>query len=291
MVLLEYFKTIKLIYNVQEQQYILLNETMALCWILSGMVAGSYRIENLGSFLKIAHRTAYNGLFYLALIFIIIGLRIETTLDIYVLTGFCFLIFALIAAEKILLLCLYRAVQRVFHKRKNTIIIGNTVRGRELSHYFLTHTYLPQYYLGFFDEIFENYVKDLPFYLGGLNKVKSFCLENDVKEIYYAIDNNEEFLKELMEFADENFIFLGIIPNVDGIDFHRRVDAVLFNDSRIPVITSRKVPLLLIVNWYDKRIFDVIFSSLVLFMLCLSLFPAIALAIKLSSPGPILFKQ
>jgi lipopolysaccharide/colanic/teichoic acid biosynthesis glycosyltransferase len=39
-----------------------------------------------------------------------------------------------------------------------------------------------------------------------------------------------------------------------------------------------------------KRIFDLVFSSLAL-LLCLPLFPLIALAIKLNSAGPVLYKQ
>jgi len=58
----------------------------------------------------------------------------------------------------------------------------------------------------------------------------------------------------------------------------------------IEVFTNHEIPLENPVNKALKRVLDIIFSSLVL-LLCLPLFPIIALIIKLQSPGPILFRQ
>ncbi len=45
------------------------------------------------------------------------------------------------------------------------------------------------------------------------------------------------------------------------------------------------------VNAQIKRLFDILFSGLVLLVLSVSLFPVIALLIKIDSSGPILFRQ
>lgn len=61
--------------------------------------------------------------------------------------------------------------------------------------------------------------------------------------------------------------------------------------DEFPVISMRHDPLEEIENRFKKRIFDIIFSSLVIVFVLSWLFPIIGIIIKLQSPGPILFKQ
>ena len=61
--------------------------------------------------------------------------------------------------------------------------------------------------------------------------------------------------------------------------------------NSVPVLTTRRAPLGVLTNSYAKRIFDIIFSLLVICTVFPFIFPVIALAIRLDSEGPILFKQ
>lgn len=291
LMILELFGYTRFAHGIGMQSYLLLSVNMALCWILAGFFTGAYQIENLGMARKIILRSTLASVIYFGLVIVLMGLRSGSEVHLSMLLALCFLTVVTIVVVRMLMLRLYRMIRHMAANRKNAIIIGNTLRGKELSRFFLTSTSLPQQYLGFFDHIPPTHNEELPFYIGGLDKVKSYCLENNVKEIYYALDYQKPFLTELTQFTDEHFIFLGIIPDVDGLDFSRRVDTILYNDSRIPVISSRKVPLQIIVNGHIKRAFDIVFSAFVLIILFLTIFPLIAIAIKLSSPGPVLFKQ
>src|SRR5690606_1767431 len=53
----------------------------------------------------------------------------------------------------------------------------------------------------------------------------------------------------------------------------------------------RNEPLEDVDNRFKKRLFDIIFSSLVILFILSWLFPLLAVIIKLQSPGPVLFKQ
>jgi putative colanic acid biosysnthesis UDP-glucose lipid carrier transferase len=61
--------------------------------------------------------------------------------------------------------------------------------------------------------------------------------------------------------------------------------------DEFPVISMRHDPLEEVENRFKKRVFDIIFSSLVIVFVLSWLYPIIGLIIKLQSPGPILFKQ
>jgi putative colanic acid biosynthesis UDP-glucose lipid carrier transferase len=144
--------------------------------------------------------------------------------------------------------------------------------------------------MGFFDHE-QPLVRELQsWYLGGLAEVQSYCLEHGIKEIYYTKPNDKLYLNDLQDFAERHFIYLGIVPDLDS-DEKRKIDAQLFDDGKIPVISFRNTPLRLIVNAQIKRLFDILFSGLVLLVLSVSLFPVIALLIKIDSSGPILFRQ
>ncbi|WP_224999900.1 exopolysaccharide biosynthesis polyprenyl glycosylphosphotransferase [Cesiribacter sp. SM1] len=277
--------------GIDAQDYLLVSVNLALCWTLASLMTGTYQVENIDRIKKIIIRSLLSGIIYLALVLLSMGLRHESTLPLGTLLSLSLASVVTIVIARMFMHRIYKVLRHMSPHRKNVIIIGNTPRGKELSRYFLTTTSLPVQYLGFFDNHIPTRLEDVPFHLGSLEGVKQYCLENNVNEIYYALDQQQQFFADLMQFADEHFIFLGIVPHLDGIDFSRRVDTLLFNDSRIPIIASRRVPLQLFENHQIKRAFDVIFSAIVLLFLSFTVFPVIALAIKLSSPGPVLFKQ
>jgi Undecaprenyl-phosphate glucose phosphotransferase len=79
-----------------------------------------------------------------------------------------------------------------------------------------------------------------------------------------------------------------VVPDFRGFIF-KRVNIDFFND--VPVITLREEPLTDFINRFTKRVFDLIFSLLTIVFVLSWLYPIIAVLIKLSSKGPVLFKQ
>lgn len=168
---------------------------------------------------------------------------------------------------------------------RRVIIAGAGELSQELSHIFETKTELGYKFLGFFDD--KN--TEHPNYLGGIEKIKSFSKENKVDEIYCSIvDLETNQLKKIAEFADNNLIRIKMLPDVRA--FLNRQLKISFYDH-LPILTFRNLPLDDFVNRLIKRVFDIVFSLTAIFFLLSWLYPILAILIKISSPGPVLFKQ
>lgn len=131
-------------------------------------------------------------------------------------------------------------------------------------------------------EMIQNGVKPL-------SKLEEYCKSEKIDEIYCSssdIDNDQ--MKRIIAFADNNIIRTRIIPDVRGLTF-KRLSIDFF--EHLPVLSFRSLPLDDRYNRWVKRAFDIIFSLFVCVFILSWLFPIIAILIKLSSKGPILFKQ
>jgi Undecaprenyl-phosphate glucose phosphotransferase len=124
---------------------------------------------------------------------------------------------------------------------------------------------------------------------GGLDEFEAFVIDNEIDEIYYTLPlTYTKKITELVNFCDKNMIRFKVVPDFRGFLF-KRVNIDFFDD--VPVVTLREEPLTDFINRVMKRLFDLAFSSLVIVFILSWLYPIIAILIKLSSKGPILFKQ
>ena len=166
----------------------------------------------------------------------------------------------------------------------NVVIIGydsNIIKIRKIFN-------RPDYgyrYLGYFN----NKCVAQKDYLGCLDECYNYILQNRVDEIYCMVSKlSKEELKQLILFADNNFKRLKLIPDNKGI-FTRAMNAELF--ETIPVLNLRNSPLELNYAKHGKRIFDIIFSLLVIVFILSWLTPILYVIMKLESKGPLFFKQ
>lgn len=116
-----------------------------------------------------------------------------------------------------------------------------------------------------------------------------FILENEVDEVYCTASKfNRKELRNLIDFADNNLIRIKIIPDNKDIFFR---SMTIEKYESIPVLNLRKVPIDTEFGRITKRIFDLIFSSLVIVLLLSWLIPIMYVIINLESKGPIFFIQ
>ena len=269
---------------------VLLSTNTALCWLVAGMLVSAYQIEHLGRSRKLVAYSLVAGIIYVMLLTLLLVVLPSVTFS---LTNLLILTVAAVPplGVKIALLYFYRFYRHQNPHQKKAVIVGYTQRGRNLGRYFSKNRSLPQIFLGYFDDKPSPKLLLSDQYLGMTCDVKQYCLDHGVREIYYVMRNNSALMEDLSSFAEHNFIYFGIVPDVGGLKSNRRIDTQLYNDSRIPVISMRKAPLRLLANAQIKRWFDIGFSLVALLFLIPFVFPIIALAIKLESPGPVLFKQ
>jgi len=119
--------------------------------------------------------------------------------------------------------------------------------------------------------------------------VITFCIENDIDEIYLSLEKTTtKQVSVFIDYVDNNLKLLKFLPSrKDLLSANLKVDYY----GVIPVMASRTTPLNDPLNYFIKRVFDIIFSSLVIILIMSWLTPLIAILIRLESKGPIFFKQ
>lgn len=142
--------------------------------------------------------------------------------------------------------------------------------------------------LGFFDDRAES-AEDVPNYLGIIADVKEFCKNNKVDEIYCTLPGNQEMkILDLITYCEKNMIRFYLVP--ESYKYIKRKFVLCFLEE-IPLLAVRYEPLQHLSNRFIKRAFDIIFSGLVLITIFPIIYIVFGLIIKLTSPGPVFFKQ
>jgi len=116
-----------------------------------------------------------------------------------------------------------------------------------------------------------------------------FCIENDIDEIYLSLEKTTtNQVSFFIDYVDNNLKLLKFLPSrKDLLSANLKVDYY----GVIPVMASRTTPLNDPLNYFIKRLFDIVFSTLVIIFIMSWLTPLIAILIRLESKGPIFFKQ
>jgi len=179
----------------------------------------------------------------------------------------------------------YRKKGRNF---KRVIIVGAGQNGMNLYAEMKKELAYGYNIFGFFDDnvMLKN---TLPNYLGMTHEVEKFALKNDIDEIYCTLPNSQdEKITRILNFSEKNMIRFFIVP-----EFSRYVKKRLDLESieSVPVMAVRAEPLQYAHNRFFKRAFDLLFSALFLVTVFPVLYLILGILIKMSSRGPIIFKQ
>jgi len=169
-------------------------------------------------------------------------------------------------------------------KKDNIIIIGAGVLGKNLF-YELNNPIYNYNIVGFLDDKPEN--NSLSNYiLGKIDCLDEIIKQNHIDEIFITIPLiKEDIVKKVIELSNHYGIKIKIIPNYYQL-YNKNVSMTHCGD--LPIISIRKVPLENLINRVIKRVFDILFSLVVL-TLGFPIYALISLAIKIDSKGPIFF--
>lgn len=227
--------------------------------------------------------TVLTLLFATCLIFLNVGDLMATFLWAYYVVAL--VLFALWRVFVRLSLKLYR---RKGYNFKRVVIVGAGKNGMELYQVMKDDLSYGFNVRGFFDDNVA--LKEaLPNYLGNTDEVEDYVLAHDIDEIYCTLPGtNDGKIVRLLNFAEKHMVRFYIVP-----EFYRNVKKSMVMEvmESIPLLTIRREPLQSMYNRFLKRTFDLLFSTLVLLTIYPILYVVLGLLIKLSSPGPILFKQ
>lgn len=184
---------------------------------------------------------------------------------------------------------IYRYLRHLPKNCSNVIILGAGKVASQVYQELITSRFQGYNVLGVFDDgDASNYQVDTDLVKGNLNDALELIKSGSVNEVFSALpqgDDKKSF--EILKEAERCFVKSLIVP-----DFQRYIKkgVSLVEVADMPMILFREEPLEEPWNRLGKRIFDILFSLCVLITLS-PVYLFVAIAVKLSSPGPIFFKQ
>ncbi len=143
--------------------------------------------------------------------------------------------------------------------------------------------------LGFFDDRTDGRVHEdaTPSRLGCLKDVAGHIQQHGVREVYITLPlGSQPRIQELLSQLQGTTASLFFVPDVFGISI---IQGRLQDLNGVPVVGICETPFTG-TNELVKRLSDVVLASLILLLIS-PLMLAIAVGVKLSSPGPVVFKQ
>ncbi len=175
-----------------------------------------------------------------------------------------------------------------FHATKKVAVMGSNETALRISEYLQKQRTLSFYgFVGDDDSIYNEeggIVSDL------VSEKFSLAAAAGVQDVYVAVSPHRMTeVSALVDEADRQCVRLKFIPDLGGsLASPYTID---YLGGEFPIITLRSEPLELMQNRFKKRLFDLVFSSLVIIFVLSWLYPLIGILIKWESKGPILFKQ
>lgn len=197
--------------------------------------------------------------------------------------------YAMLTASLVLWSLVSRRLIKNYRSRgynyKRVVIVGTNATARRLYDEMLSDNGFGYKIMGFFDtEWRPDFVGR---YCGSLDTLDSFVKENKIDQIYFTMPGHAEVLTQAVKIADNNVVDFFYVPQISQyISRAFQMETI----GPVPVLTIRRNPLKKALNRYLKRAFDFVFSSVFMCFYPL-IFVPIAIAIKVTSPGPVYFKQ
>lgn len=202
---------------------------------------------------------------------------------IFMAVSFLFLSVWWLAAHKLL-----KKARRLGLNFKRVIVVGAGDNARTLTREILQDAGYGYRIMGFFDDVPAALDEFSDHYTGPMHKVEEFVRKNNIDLIFYTLEATRgSGFAEVMRVADELGIEFVYVPDFSPTLRGHFVQAMV---GSLPVLTHTISPLTRHYNRMLKRGFDLLLSMPVLLLSPVWALP-IAIGIKLSSPGPVLFKQ
>ncbi len=196
--------------------------------------------------------------------------------------------FILATVERAIVRYFLRVMRSKGFNLKYVVIIGAGEVGENLVETIKDNSYLGYQVIGFLDDNIEEDVSGIKI-IGKVNDLEKILESNEIVDrvIVSIAPRHYKTLESIMSTCEKNGVRADIVP-----DYYRYLTAhpnIELLDN-IPLISARYLPLDIFYNNLLKRIFDVAFV-VVTTVIISPLLLIVAILVKFSSPGPIIYKQ
>lgn len=194
--------------------------------------------------------------------------------------------------SKLLANYVYYRLVRHYHLKssrvKRVLLVGKNETMQKVKSIIKVNPILKYMFVGYLDD------KPGKNVLGNRDELRRVVLEHNIHVIFVTINSPKEMIpycdinKDLLHTCNQLGVRLFYVPVNEVIETgHYDVDKL----DGITLINPQKIPMDLIENQIKKRMFDLAFSGMVILLLLSWLYPIMAILIKLSSKGPVMFTQ
>jgi putative colanic acid biosynthesis UDP-glucose lipid carrier transferase len=270
-----------------EKPYLYLFVAANMFWLLSAYATALYMDKASPNGDLFARRTFKTFILFNCLMLLFMFIYHYPYSRLFMLLSFGVFLGFLIASRMVLIGITFY-MQRVSRVTRRIVIVGYN----EIAKTLVKRLYAQRknfHVEGFFEEDeMVNELSTLPI-IGNIDECVEYAKRNNIQEIYSTISPEKHVrLYDMATTAEKSFIRFKFVP-----DFRLYVNRNTHMEylAEIPILSLRPEPLEDMGNAIKKRVFDVIFSSLVIILILSWLMPVMAILIKLSSRGPVFFVQ
>ncbi|MEY4764053.1 MAG: hypothetical protein RI907_726, partial [Pseudomonadota bacterium] len=175
------------------------------------------------------------------------------------------------------------------NSRRKAIVVGAGPLGGKVARALQGHADQFTEFVGYFDDRTDSRVlpEAISMRLGGLRDVANYVYAHGIHEVYITLPlGSQPRIVELLEAVQGTTASLYFVPDVFGISI---IQGRLQDMNGVPVVGICETPFTG-TNELVKRVSDIILGSIILVLIS-PLLLAVAIGVKLSSPGPMIFKQ
>ena len=275
------------VHGINSEKYTILFVISNIAWLGSAYLSGLYINDQFFNFERFAKLTFRAFAFFITAQLLFLFLYNFNYSRLFIVLSFIGFGFSLLSSRVLFVWGVsYFGKQERFNKK--VVLLGYNDLSKQLVNYFSTNSKSIS-----IEGYFEDYhnVNELSVYpiLGNRDECVAYSIKNNVKEIYSTISpEKHSFVYELAQTAEKNMIRFKFVP-----DFRMFVNRNIHVDiiESIPILSFRSEPLEDILASSKKRLFDIVFSTLIIVLLLSWLVPILAILIKLNSKGPVFFIQ
>lgn len=259
-----------------------------LCWFFSARAFGLYydlRMKPISMewvmFLK-----AF-GIYTLLTSFIFFQLLKNHSFEQYHFLLNSVLIFTLLPLQKLLVRVVFKKLRNSNNYSRTVLIVGAGENGMNFYENCIVNHEYGYRLTGFLDDERQPGLNGS--YLGKTTDIEDVIANYEMDEIVVTLPiAKEKEIEKIITVGEREGKRVRIVT-----DYHRFGNGNMHIDSlgNLSVITLRTLPLDYLDNKFYKRLFDIVFSLLGIVFLLSWLLPVISVIIKLTSKGPVFFKQ
>jgi putative colanic acid biosynthesis UDP-glucose lipid carrier transferase len=181
----------------------------------------------------------------------------------------------------------HRAAQP--NSSRRAIVVGAGPLGGKVARALHSNSDQSIEFVGYFDDRTDSRVlaEAVSMRLGGLRDVANYVYAHGIHEVYITLPlGSQPRIVELLEAVQGTTASLYFVPDVFGISI---IQGRLQDMNGVPVVGICETPFTG-TNELVKRVSDIILASIILLLISPILI-GLAIGVKLSSPGPVIFRQ